>query len=98
MNDNNVHTTGDASEIDYQEIQNAVVNALNQHDNVNSSSDSEQSIDDFVSFASGTDASYMTVGVDVAPTTCAQQTTIYLVDIRNILFLLLCSYLVFNKR
>ena len=90
QNDSNIHTVGDAESIDYEQIEQAVINALNEHDN--SKYDSIAYTDDVVSFATDTDASYYTVEPVVAPTTSAQQSTAILYDIRNLIILFFLTY------
>ena len=95
MNDNNnvdTHTQGDAIEIDYQRIEDSFYNALQKSKEIQS----EPAIDDYIEFNTSTDANYYTVGVSAAPTTSAQQNTIYLLDVRNILLLFLFTYFIFN--
>lgn len=94
MNDNNIdtHTQGDAIEIDYQRIEDSFYNALQKSKQVQA----EPSIDDYVEFSSATDSAYYTVGVSALPTTSAEQNTIYLLDVRNILLLFLFTYFIFN--
>lgn len=99
-----VQTPSDAqketSEIDYQEIENAFYNALTRINEENEQDDefrdSTQTIDDYVTFSSLSDANYYTVGVDAPPASSSEQSTIYLVDIRNILLLFLFAYFVFH--
>ena len=89
--DSNIHTTTDASSIDYEQIEQAIINALNEKDN-KKNIDSVSEIDDYVEFASGTDAKLYTVETAVAPTTSAQQTTAILLDIRNLVLLFFLTY------
>lgn len=94
MNDNNIdtHTQGDAIEIDYQRIEDSFYNALQKSKQIQA----ESSVDDYIEFSSVTDSAYYTVGVSAPPTTSAEQNTIYLLDVRNILLLFLFTYFIFN--
>lgn len=87
----NTHTTTDASSIDYEQIEQAIINALEEKDN-KKNIDSVSEIDDYVEFSSGTDAKFYTVETTVAPTTSAQQTTAILLDIRNLVLLFFLTY------
>lgn len=81
--------------IDYSEIEKAMYNALKRLDTENKVQEQvyQDNIEsDLVEFASGTDASLMTVSTTAAPTSSAQQSTAYLLDIRNILLLFLIVY------
>lgn len=93
--DSNTHTTTDASSIDYEQIEQAIINALEENNN-NDSIDSVSEIDDSVEFASGTDAKLYTVETTVAPSTSAQQTTAILLDIRNLVLLFFLTYVTFT--
>lgn len=90
-----VATGTDAFEIDYQKLEQCYYNALKRLDTEKSVQDQVKNVSpdsDLVEFSSETDAKFYTVGVDVAPTTCAQQNTTYLLDIRNILLIFLLTY------
>lgn len=95
MNENNnidTHTQGDAIEIDYDKIEESLYQAILR----SKSTDSVSSVDDYVEFNSQTDAQLYTVGVTAPLTTSAEQSTSFLLDIRNILLLFLFSYFIFN--
>lgn len=81
--------------IDYSEIEKAMYNALKRLDTENKVQEQvyQDNIEsDLVQFASGTDARLMTCSTTAAPTSSAQQSTAYLLDIRNILLLFLIVY------
>ena len=86
------HTITDAQEIDYQEIEKAVYRALSNYKENNIQASTSDS--DLVEFNTSTDARLFTVGTAAPPTSSAEQTTIILYDIRNIIFLFLSVYLV----
>lgn len=82
-------------EVDYDQIEKAMYNALKRLDNENKIQEASKSSDldtDVVEFSSGTDARMLTGSVVDAPTSSAQQQTTYLLDIRNILLLFLFIY------
>lgn len=90
-----VATDTNATEIDYQKLEQCYYNAIKRLDYEKSVQDQIRNVSpdsDLVEFSSETDAKLYTVGVDVAPTTCAQQNTTYLLDIRNILLIFLLAY------
>lgn len=82
-------------EVDYDQIEKAMYNALKRLDTENKVQEAVKSSDqdnDFVEFSSSTDARMLTGSVVAAPTSSAQQQTTYLLDIRNILLLFLFIY------
>ena len=83
-------------EIDYQKIEESMYNALKRLDTENKVQEMVKSSNepdtDVVEFSTSTDARLMTGQVVAAPTSSAQQTTAYLLDIRNILLLFLFIY------
>lgn len=82
-------------EVDYDQIEKAMYNALKRLDIENKfqeASKSSYSDTDVVEFSSSTDARMLTGSVVDAPTSSAQQQTTYLLDIRNILLLFLFIY------
>lgn len=87
----------DAVEIDYQKLEDSYYNALKRYELEKSFQESLSKGNnvedtDLVDFSSDTDATLYTVGVDAVPTTCAQQSTAFLLDIRNILLIFLLTY------
>lgn len=95
--DNQESTPSDATyyEIDYQKLEDSYYNALKRLDKekqVQQELTKSVPDSDLVDFSSDTDATLYTVGVEAAPTTCAQQSTTYLLDIRNILLIFLLIY------
>lgn len=89
--DSNTHTSGDAQSIDYELIEKAIINALEEKNS--NKLDSVAYTDDLVSFSSNTDAKLYTVETDFAPATSAQQSTAILLDIRNLVLLFFLTYL-----
>lgn len=87
-------TDAESIQIDYEKIEDAYYNALKrvelEKEDVNRVSVSSDS--DVVEFGSDTDARYYTLGDVDAPTKCTQQQTLYLLDIRNILLIILLFY------
>lgn len=87
-------------EIDYQKIEDAFYNALKQNqldlDNKEALKKSIEDETDFVEFSSVTDARMLTGSVEAAPTSSAQQSTVYLLDIRNVLIIFLFIYFLIN--
>lgn len=82
-------------EVDYDQIEKAMYNALKRLDTENKFQEAVKSSDsdnDVVEFSSSTDARMLTGSVVDAPTSSAQQQTTYLLDIRNILLLFLFIY------
>lgn len=82
-------------EVDYDQIEKAMYNALKRLDTENKVQEAVKSSDqdsDVVEFSSSTDARMLTGSVVDAPTSSAQQQTTYLLDIRNILLLFLFIY------
>lgn len=82
-------------EVDYDQIEKAMYNALKRLDTENKVQEVAKSSDqdnDVVEFSSSTDARMLTGSVVDAPTSSAQQQTTYLLDIRNILLLFLFIY------
>lgn len=82
-------------EVDYDQIEKAMYNALKRLDTENKVQEAVKSSDldtDVVEFSSSTDARMLTGSFVDAPTSSAQQQTIYLLDIRNILLLFLFIY------
>lgn len=82
-------------EVDYDQIEKAMYNALKRLDTENKLQEAVKSSDqdsDVVEFSSSTDARMLTGSVVDAPTSSAQQQTTYLLDIRNILLLFLFIY------
>lgn len=82
-------------EVDYDQIEKAMYNALKRLDTENKVLEAVKSSDqdnDVVEFSSSTDARMLTGSVVAAPTSSAQQQTTYLLDIRNILLLFLFIY------
>lgn len=88
--DSNTHTTNDATSIDYERIEQAIIKALEEKES--KKYDSIAETDDCVEFATGTDSKLYTVETTVAPTTSAQQTTALLLDIRNLVLLFFLTY------
>lgn len=86
------HTITDAQEIDYEQIEKAVYRALSNYKENNIQAIDSQS--NLVEFNTETDARLYTVHTVAPPTSSAEQTTIILYDIRNIIFLFLSVYLV----
>ena len=106
--DSDLHTSSDSErvEVDYQKIEEAFYNALNrvESEKLNDSGQvlvEQQVIPDsnypLVEFATPTDSSLMTCKVDVPPASCVEQSTAYLLDIRNILFLFLSVYFILTS-
>ena len=100
--DGDLHTSTDSlrSEIDYQKIEDAFYNALNRVNEDNTSQEgyfSEVVNSDLVNFHTSTDSELMTCKVVAPPTSCAEQSTAYLLDIRNILFLFLSVYFILTS-
>ena len=100
--DGYIHSPSDSVryEIDYEEIENAFYRALNRVNEDNTSQEgviSEVVYSDLVQFHTSTDAELMTCKVEVPLTSCAEQSTAYLLDIRNILFLFLSIYFIFTS-
>ena len=88
-------------EIDYQKIEEALYNALKQNQkDIDDKEALKKSVEveqtDFVEFSSSTDARMLTGSVEAAPTSSAQQTTVYLLDIRNVLIIFLFIYFIIN--
>lgn len=82
-------------EVDYDQIEKAMYNALKRLDTENKFQEAVKSSvqdNDVVEFSSSTDARMLTGSVVDAPTSSAQQQTTYLLDIRNILLLFLFIY------
>lgn len=82
-------------EVDYDQIEKAMYNALKRLDSENKVQEAAKISDqdnDVVEFSSRTDARMLTGSVVDAPTSSAQQQTTYLLDIRNILLLFLFIY------
>ena len=103
--DDDLHTSTDSEriEVDYQKIEDAFYNALYrvESEKLNDSGQvlvEQQFISDsnypLVEFATPTDSSLMTCKVEAPPTSCVEQSTSYLLDIRNILFLFLSVYFI----
>lgn len=95
-NSQSIASSTDAIQIDYQELEDTFYDALIRYENdfqLRSNSTEFQSDDSIVEFNSSTDATMYTVGVDVAPTSSAQQNTILLLEIRNLLLIFLFSWL-----
>ena len=106
--DGDLHTSSDPErvEVDYQKIEDAFYNALNRIESEKSSDPGQvlveqQVIPDsnysLVEFATPTDSSLMTCKVEAPPTSCVEQSTSYLLDIRNILFLFLSVYFILTS-
>lgn len=106
--DSDLHTSSDSerAQVDYQKIEDAFYNALNriESEKLNDSSQvlvEQQVIPDtnysLVEFATPTDSSLMTCKVEVPPASCVEQSTAYLLDIRNILFLFLSVYFILTS-
>ena len=99
------HSLGDAEQYDKEEREEIIYNAIDKYFSehpivINNSSVNTRSVsssnDDLLDFSSSTDAKLYTVGVvGDAPTSSAQQTTLYLLDTRNIL--LIFSSIINNK-
>lgn len=86
-------------DIDYKQIEIAYYNALKQIELEKANREAlEKAISeentDVVDFATGSDARLYTVSTSDAPTSSAQQTTAYLLDLRNICLIFLLSYFV----
>lgn len=95
-----MHTSTDAESscVDYEALEDAFYRALvKYHSNDSEVTNFENVSSDIVDFNTSTDSSYMTCDPIVAPSSTAQQSTIYLLDIRNILFLFLIIYFVFTS-
>lgn len=91
-----IASSTDAIEIDYQKLEDTFFDALLRYENdyqLRSNTLESQSDDSIVEFNSSTDATMYTVGVDVAPTSSAQQNTILLLEIRNLILIFLFSWL-----
>ena len=95
-NDSEPTSTPDKVDIDYNEIEKAMYNALKRLDTENKVQEMAKSEpeSDVVVFSSSTDAQMLTGQTAVVPTSSAQQTTAYLLDIRNILLIFLFAYFV----
>lgn len=74
--------------IDYDQIEDAFYNALYRLDQEQQNR-AALSDSDLVEFATGTDARLLTGSTSAAPTSSAQQSAAYLLDIRNVLVLFL---------
>ena len=82
-------------EIDYSEIEKSLYNALKRIEDEKALQDMHKSVDsDLVEFSSETDSDMLTGSVVAEPDSTAQQQTIYLLDIRNILLIFLLTYFV----
>lgn len=89
----------DSFEIDYSEIEKSMYNALRRLENERQVQEMSKAINedsDLVEFSSSTDAEMFTGSSVAAADSTAQQQTIYLLDIRNILTLFLLIYFILN--
>lgn len=97
-------TPTDANEDNYESVYEAVYNAMVDYNNdtnsdsskstkvLNTTKSSETTADSLLEFGSETDAHMYTLTAE--PQTCAQQSTMYLLEIRNLLLIFILGYFI----
>lgn len=92
-------TDSNTTEIDYKEIEECFYRALSRVEQDRSDKEALKRAlntdSDMLTFATGTDAQLYTVVAE--PTSSAQQTTAYLLDIRNFLIIFLFAWFIFTS-
>ena len=93
------NTPTDATPTDYDSVYDAVYDALTDYSADISSSnrsiiETSATDSDMIEFSSSTDATMYTVSAE--PLTCAQQSAVYLLEIRNLLLIFILGYFILN--
>ena len=89
MDEKEVHTQGDAFEIDYERIKQSFEDVLEKNNEIKNQPDASI----FIDFNSDTDARYYTLK-DYYPSSVEEQELGYLIDIRNILLIAILCLLI----